>query len=458
MRMKRSSLLLVFLLPALAAICPSADAQPGTRLSTPAWTEFRVVARRYDSLQAVFKTMQEEHPELKRNPLLMQSRLQNGLQEITAIYQAVPAKAQAAMTSVQGLDGYGLEDLRLIKLAAISLNDIPKAQGANERLAALLRDPDSIRQVKRELAQLSALQGELDKAAALATDENLSDASEMEKAQLYGSIATGAADDGRLEQAKDYAARTVKALRSYQLQDLNAPGMPVDSMQRAELKKMQDYYFTSQLADVVGSVAWLCKSTGGTAAKDAFLASMRGLVGDSALWAQTSSGLDANIQKLDGERKTLNQPAPAWAPHEWIGTPPLALEGLAGKVVLVDFFATWCKPCIMAFPHLREWTERYAAQGLVVVGLTNAQGRYDGKTLGADEEFAKVKDDFIPKHKLTWAIGVEKSGRKTFTDYGVNGIPHVVLIDRKGVLRYLKVGAADYDKTEKMIKKLLAEK
>lgn len=456
--MKRLPIAFACFLPALAALCATALAQHGTRLSTPEWTEFRVVARRYDSLQAVFKKMQEDQPELKRNPLLMQSRLQNGLQEITAIYQAVPSKAQPAMASVQSLDGYGLEDLRLIKLAAISLNDIPKAQGANERLAALLRDPDSIRQVKRELAQLSALQGELDKAAALATDENLSDASEMEKAQLYGSIATGAADDGRLDQAKDYAARTVKALRSYQLQDLDAPGMPADSMQRAELKKMQDYYFTSQLSDVVGAVAWLCKSTGGTAAKDAFLAAMRGLVGDSALWAQTTAGIDATMQKLDGERKTLNQPAPAWAAHEWIGTTPLTLEGLAGKVVLVDFFATWCKPCIMAFPHLRDWTERYAGQGLVVVGLTNSQGRYDGKQLGADEEFAKLKDDFIPKHKINWAVGVEKSGRKTFTEYGVNGIPHVVLIDRKGVLRYFKVGAADYDKTEKMIKKLLAEK
>ena len=111
----------------------------------------------------------------------------------------------------------------------------------------------------------------------------------------------------------------------------------------------------------------------------------------------------------------------------------------------------------MAFPHLKEWTDRYGAKGLVVVGLTNLQGRYVNRQLGAEEEFAKVKDDFIPKHHMTWPVGVEKDGRTTFTDYGVKGIPHVVLIDKKGTLRYFKVGAADYDKTEQVIKKLLAE-
>jgi len=112
----------------------------------------------------------------------------------------------------------------------------------------------------------------------------------------------------------------------------------------------------------------------------------------------------------------------------------------------------------MAFPHIKEWSDKYADQGLVVLGLTTFQGRYDGRTVTPDDEFLKLKDDFIPKHKVSWPVAVEKSGSKTFQDYGVNGIPHISLIDRGGILRYFKVGAGEYDKTERMIKKLLAEK
>jgi thiol-disulfide isomerase/thioredoxin len=456
MRPTYPNILVIALLAVLSS--SPAFAQHGSKLTTPEWNEFRAVALRYDSLQAAFKRMQEEQPELKRNPILMQTKLQSSMQQISAIYQAVPAKARPALKGMRPMPEYGLEDLRLIKLAAISTSDVPTAIAANDRLATLLKDADSVRQVKRELAQLAVVVGDLDRAMSIASSDALRDAPEMEKAQIFLTIASAAAADERLEQSRDYALRSVRALLTFRSESADGNGTSADSAQRLEFKASQDNYFASQIAEATGPVAHLIKRSSGVPDRDAFIEQIRLLVKDDAFWKLANAGIGESMRKLDEERKAVDHPATAWAPHRWIGSEPLSLDGLKGKVVLVDFFATWCKPCIMAFPHLQAWKEKYAAQGLVVLGLTTFQGRYEGKQLGPEEEFAKVRDDFIPKHKVSWPVGIEKDGRTTFTDYGVNGIPHVVLIDKKGTLRYFKVGAADYDKTENMIKKLLAEK
>lgn len=136
---------------------------------------------------------------------------------------------------------------------------------------------------------------------------------------------------------------------------------------------------------------------------------------------------------------------------------PLSLEKLKGKVVLIDFFATWCGPCIKAFPYLQNWNKQYKDEGLVIAGLTNYQGKYDRKNVQPEAERTKMKDDFITKHKITWPVGIESEGRETFLKYGVQGIPHLVLLDREGNIRYIKTGAGQFSQTEAKIKELLAE-
>lgn len=94
---------------------------------------------------------------------------------------------------------------------------------------------------------------------------------------------------------------------------------------------------------------------------------------------------------------------------------PVTLASLRGRVVVLDFWATWCGPCVASIPHLIELHDKYAEQGLVIVGHT------DGSSMNV-EEFIKAK-------KIPYLISV---GPDIGDAYGVSGIPHVFVIDPDG--------------------------
>jgi thiol-disulfide isomerase/thioredoxin len=148
------------------------------------------------------------------------------------------------------------------------------------------------------------------------------------------------------------------------------------------------------------------------------------------------------------------------------------LSDLKGKVVLLDFWAVWCGPCIATFPHLREWSKEYEKDGLVILGVTTyyEQLGFDkdkGKLtqlndkLTAAEERDMVKD-FAAYHKLTHSLLLcpSKDYQRAGKDYAVQGIPTAAVIDRKGIIRMIRVGSgqANADALHGEIKKLLAEK
>jgi thiol-disulfide isomerase/thioredoxin len=134
------------------------------------------------------------------------------------------------------------------------------------------------------------------------------------------------------------------------------------------------------------------------------------------------------------------------------------LSDLQGKVILIDFWATWCGPCIGALPRLSRWQKEHEAEGLEIIGLT----RYYGMSYGlpADEpgELKFVKN-FVKSQRLPYEIAVAKDGAN-HAFYNANTLPTVVLIDRKGIIRYITTGSSSTrdDETEKMLEKLLAEK
>lgn len=121
--------------------------------------------------------------------------------------------------------------------------------------------------------------------------------------------------------------------------------------------------------------------------------------------------------------------------------------------VLLDFWAVWCGPCIAAFPHLREWQEKYADKGLVIVGLTNyynftwddAAGRAtraQGEEKVPPEKEREMLVKFAESQNLHHRFAIQKD--KALADYyAVSGIPHVVVIDREGKVRLIRVGSGD---------------
>lgn len=152
----------------------------------------------------------------------------------------------------------------------------------------------------------------------------------------------------------------------------------------------------------------------------------------------------------------------------WVNGDALTNGDLKGKVVLLDFWAVWCGPCIATFPHLIEWQEKYSEKGLVIIGATRYYQRgWNAETnritprntkLTTEEENAATAQ-FAAFHKLKHRLMVTPSTSKFHSGYAVSGIPQAVLIGRDGKIRMIKVGSgsANAKALHDEIEKLLAE-
>lgn len=123
--------------------------------------------------------------------------------------------------------------------------------------------------------------------------------------------------------------------------------------------------------------------------------------------------------------------APAFTLPDAQGT-TVSLASLRGKVVLVDFWASWCLPCLKSFPWLSEMQAKYRDKGLVVVGIN-----LDKSVADADKFLKRVPHGFT--------ILYDPAG-DTAKTYAVKAMPSSCLIDRKGGLALEHGGFRDGDK------------
>jgi peroxiredoxin len=124
--------------------------------------------------------------------------------------------------------------------------------------------------------------------------------------------------------------------------------------------------------------------------------------------------------KEEDDRGESRHRAPRFALKDLKGN-TLRLENLRGKVVLLNFFATWCGPCRQEIPELVKLYERFRGKGLEIVGIS------------LDMEGAAVLDPFIRQYMIAYPIVL--GTRQTVVDFGgVRGIPTSFLIDSEGII------------------------
>lgn len=157
--------------------------------------------------------------------------------------------------------------------------------------------------------------------------------------------------------------------------------------------------------------------------------------------------------------------APEMAFH-WSSDPKITkLSDLKGKVVLVDFWATWCGPCVASFPKMRQLQERYKEYDVVILGVTSIQGRHIDQTAKPAKSI-DCKDDpkkevglmpeFMTGMNMTWPVVFTEDGCFN-PNYGVSGIPHLALIDPSGKVRYNELRPRDPAEEAEKIDELLKE-
>jgi len=125
--------------------------------------------------------------------------------------------------------------------------------------------------------------------------------------------------------------------------------------------------------------------------------------------------------------------------------PDFTLSALRGKIVYVDFWASWCAPCLLSLPLYNELYNKYRDQGVEIVGINIDNPVEDGQ-------------DFLLDTPLDFKIPSDPDG-DTPALYDVYGMPTSYLIDREGVIRLVHEGFrdGDIDLIEEEIRKLLAQ-
>ncbi len=116
-------------------------------------------------------------------------------------------------------------------------------------------------------------------------------------------------------------------------------------------------------------------------------------------------------------------------------------DDLAGKAVVIHFWADWCPYCLDEMPVLESLYRQYRQQGLVIYAVNVGQG-------------ADAAKAFVDRVRISYPVLLDREGR-TAKQYGVLGLPRTFFLDRKGLIKYKLLGEASEDMLRKLVQNTL---
>ena len=147
------------------------------------------------------------------------------------------------------------------------------------------------------------------------------------------------------------------------------------------------------------------------------------------------------LRDLHARLQLSGQPAPELAVKHWLNSDPVTMEQLKGEVVLLEFWATWCKPCEQMFPRIKELHRARASQGLKVLALTRFFMAYGGTEEQQAQEIQLIRE-FVERHGIEFPVGISED-ESLQTAFGATALPMLALIDRRGIVRYFAFSPDD---------------
>ncbi len=140
--------------------------------------------------------------------------------------------------------------------------------------------------------------------------------------------------------------------------------------------------------------------------------------------------------------------APEITSSDWINSGSQSFGGLRGKVVLVEFWTFGCYNCRNVEPQVKQWHQQYVDQGLVVIGIHSPEFAY--------EKDVDALGRYVRDHGIRYAVAVDNDFLN-WNRFGNRYWPAMYLVDKRGIIRYVRVGEGGYRETEQVIQALLGE-
>ena len=140
--------------------------------------------------------------------------------------------------------------------------------------------------------------------------------------------------------------------------------------------------------------------------------------------------------------------APEIVSDTWLNSAPLAAGDLRGKVTVVEFWTFDCINCRNTIPQVRNWYDKYHAQGLVVIGVHSPE-------LSFEHDVTNVKNAIVDL-KIPYAVAIDNDF-KNWNSFRVWAWPTVFILDKQGAIRLTHVGEGAYAEAEQTIAELLKE-